>query len=69
MATKKKIVLGKGLSNFEVAGKPTSSKFVDVKWGLIDFSSMTEKQAKHLIKNGFPYLREKGTAKSGGKNQ
>lgn len=66
MTARKKIVLGSGLENFEVTNDPHSGRFVDVKWGLIDFYTMTEKQANRLIKQGFPYLKEKlSTAKRG----
>lgn len=64
---KKKIELGKSLEGYEAAGNPISSKFIDPQWGQIDFRNMSAKQADLLIAAGCPFLKKKGTAKSGSK--
>lgn len=58
MAKKKKnIALNTAIADqFKIKGNPISHKFVDPKYGLIDFTTMTIKQATILVNNGFPFL-------------
>ncbi len=49
-------------AEFEVTGKVPGDAFTDAKFGRVDFTSMTLKQAEQLERRNFPYLKRKPKA-------
>ncbi|MBP7400195.1 MAG: hypothetical protein KA954_11445 [Chitinophagales bacterium] len=46
-------------AKYDLISKTGAKKFVHGIWGLIDFNTMTVKQADELVSRGFPYLELK----------